>query len=86
VARWGRAWPRCAISDEFYGLTDRVPNVDGPHGTKVELDPAIARVRLVGSDAVWLPAATSTAAVRILVLPARWEMRLDSADAAPADS
>jgi hypothetical protein len=42
--------------DEFYGLTDRGPNVDGPNGTKVEplpsFDPAIARVRLVGSDAV----------------------------------
>jgi hypothetical protein len=42
--------------DEFYGLTDRGPNVDGPNGTKVEplpsFDPAIARVRSVGSDAV----------------------------------
>ena len=42
--------------DEFYGLTDRGPNVDGPNGTKVEplpaFDPAIAKVRLVGSDAV----------------------------------
>ena len=42
--------------DEFYGLTDRGPNVDGPNGTKVEplpaFDPAIARVRLVGSNAV----------------------------------
>ena len=42
--------------DEFYRLTDRGPNVDGPNGTKVEplpaFDPAIARVRLVGSNAV----------------------------------
>jgi hypothetical protein len=31
--------------DEFYGLTDRGPNVDGPNGTKVEplpaFDPAV---------------------------------------------
>src|SRR5882757_5605956 len=42
--------------DEFYGLTDRGPNVDGPNGEKVEplptFDPAIGKFRLIGSNAV----------------------------------
>ncbi|WP_375490376.1 esterase-like activity of phytase family protein [uncultured Jatrophihabitans sp.] len=37
-------------SDEFYGLTDRGPNVDGPNGTKVEplpdFTPAIGKFKL----------------------------------------
>jgi len=43
-------------SDEFYGLTDRGPNVDGPNGEKVEplptFDPAIGKFRLIGTKAV----------------------------------
>jgi hypothetical protein len=42
--------------DEFYGLTDRGPNVDGPNGVKVEplpnFDPAIGKFRLVNGKAV----------------------------------
>jgi predicted extracellular nuclease len=42
-------------TDEFYGLTDRGPNVDGPNGTKVEpiptFDPAIGKFKLVGGQA-----------------------------------
>ena len=42
--------------DEFYGLTDRGPNVDGPNGEKVEplpgFDPSIGKFRLVGTNAV----------------------------------
>jgi len=42
--------------DEFYGLTDRGPNVDGPNGEKVEplptFDPAIGKFRLIGTKAV----------------------------------
>jgi len=44
--------------DEFYGLTDRGPNVDGPNGEKVEplptFDPAIGKFRLDGTKAVLL--------------------------------
>jgi hypothetical protein len=42
--------------DEFYGLTDRGPNVDGPGGTKVEplptFTPSIGKFKLVGEQAV----------------------------------
>ncbi|MFS4092457.1 esterase-like activity of phytase family protein [Streptomyces sp. AF1A] len=43
--------------DEFYGLTDRGPNVDAPNGTDKVLprpgfDPAIGRFRLTGTKAV----------------------------------
>ncbi|MEC3977638.1 esterase-like activity of phytase family protein [Amycolatopsis sp. H20-H5] len=42
--------------DEFYGLTDRGPNVDGPNGEKIEplpaFDPAIGKFRLTGGKAV----------------------------------
>jgi hypothetical protein len=42
--------------DEFYGLTDRGPNVDGPDGVKVEplrnFDPAIGKFRFTGTKAV----------------------------------
>src|SRR5262249_17752532 len=42
--------------DEFYGLTDRGPNVDGPGGTKVEplpaFTPSIGKFKLSGSQAV----------------------------------
>jgi len=45
-------------SDEFYGLTDRGPNVDGPNGTKVEplpsFDPAIGKFRFTHGQAVLL--------------------------------
>jgi hypothetical protein len=41
--------------DEFYGLTDRGPNVDGPDGEKIlplpGFDPAIGRFRLAGGKA-----------------------------------
>jgi Esterase-like activity of phytase/Bacterial Ig domain len=41
---------------EFYGLTDRGPNVDGPGGEKIlplpSFDPAIGRFRLTGTKAV----------------------------------
>jgi hypothetical protein len=41
---------------EFYGLTDRGPNVDGPDGEKIlplpGFDPAIGRFRLAGGKAV----------------------------------
>ena len=42
--------------DEYYGLTDRGPNVDGPNGVKIEplpsFDPAIGKFRLVDGKAV----------------------------------
>ena len=42
--------------DEYYGLTDRGPNVDGPNGVKIEplpqFDPAIGKFRLVNGKAV----------------------------------
>ena len=45
-------------TDEFYGLTDRGPNVDGPNGTKVEplpdFDPAIGKFRFTKGKAVLL--------------------------------
>jgi hypothetical protein len=41
---------------EYYGLTDRGPNVDGPNGEKIlplpAFDPAIGRFRLAGTKAV----------------------------------
>ena len=44
-----------ASTDEFYGLTDRGPNVDGPNGTKVEpiptFTPAIGKFRFVDGQA-----------------------------------
>jgi hypothetical protein len=44
--------------DEFYGLTDRGPNVDGPNGEKVEplpdFTPAIGKFKLSGDDATLL--------------------------------
>ncbi|GAA4352173.1 esterase-like activity of phytase family protein [Angustibacter luteus] len=47
--------PVPGVRNEFYGLTDRGPNVDGPGGVKVEplpsFTPAIGRFRLV-SDAL----------------------------------
>jgi hypothetical protein len=43
-------------TDEFYGLTDRGPNVDGPNGVAVEpipdFDPQIGKFKLVGTNAV----------------------------------
>jgi hypothetical protein len=42
--------------DEFYGLTDRGPNVGGPNDEKVEalpaFDPSIGKFRMVGTNAV----------------------------------
>jgi predicted extracellular nuclease len=42
--------------NEFYGLTDRGPNVDGPGGTKVEplptFTPSIGKFKLIGEQAV----------------------------------
>lgn len=44
--------------DQYYGLTDRGPNVDGPNSTKIEplpgFTPSIGRFRLVGGKAVLL--------------------------------
>ncbi|MBO0840326.1 MAG: esterase-like activity of phytase family protein [Sciscionella sp.] len=41
---------------QFYGLTDRGPNVDGPNGVKVEplpkFDPAIGKFTFVGTKAI----------------------------------
>ncbi len=49
-------YPVPGSKNEFYGLTDRGPNVDAPDGNKVEplpaFDPAIGRFRLVGTNAV----------------------------------
>jgi hypothetical protein len=49
-------YPVPGVTDEFYGLTDRGPNVDGPGGVKVEalptFDPSIGRFRLVDGVAV----------------------------------
>ena len=48
--------PVPGTTDEFYGLADRGPNVDGPGGTKVEplpdYDPVIARYKLVDGQAL----------------------------------
>lgn len=45
-------------TNEFYGLTDRGPNVDGPNGTKVEplpgFDPAIGKFRFTNGKAALL--------------------------------
>ncbi|MER5184025.1 esterase-like activity of phytase family protein [Streptomyces sp. NPDC002896] len=49
-------YPVPGSKDEFYGLTDRGPNVDGPDGEKVlplpDFDPAIGMFRLKGTKAV----------------------------------
>ncbi|WP_322754763.1 esterase-like activity of phytase family protein [Frankia sp. Cas3] len=49
-------YPVPGSPDEYYGVTDRGPNVDGPNGVKVEalpdFDPAIGRFRLVDGKAV----------------------------------
>ncbi|MEU6771763.1 esterase-like activity of phytase family protein [Streptomyces sp. NPDC046759] len=49
-------YPVPGSKDEFYGLTDRGPNVDAPNGGKVlplpDFDPAIGRFRLKGTRAV----------------------------------
>ncbi|HEX4346737.1 MAG TPA: ExeM/NucH family extracellular endonuclease, partial [Vicinamibacterales bacterium] len=49
-------YPVPGSADEFYGLTDRGPNVDGPNGTKVEplpaFTPAIGKVKLSGDTAI----------------------------------
>ena len=51
-------YPVPGSKDEFYGLTDRGPNVGAPDGNKVEplptFDPAIGEFRLVGHNAVLL--------------------------------
>ena len=43
-------------ADEFFGLTDRGPNVDGPGGTKIEplpsFTPSIGKFKFVGGQAV----------------------------------
>ncbi|EWM17101.1 esterase-like activity of phytase family protein [Kutzneria sp. 744] len=48
--------PAPGSCDEYYGLTDRGPNVDGPNGEKIEplpsFDPAIGKFRLVNGKAV----------------------------------
>ncbi|OLZ62584.1 3-phytase [Streptomyces sp. IMTB 2501] len=49
-------YPVPGSKDEFYGLTDRGPNVDAPNGDKVlplpGFDPAIGKFRLHGTKAV----------------------------------
>ncbi|MER6128613.1 esterase-like activity of phytase family protein [Streptomyces sp. NPDC001795] len=49
-------YPVPGSKDEFYGLTDRGPNVDAPNGGKVlplpDFDPAIGKFRLRGTKAV----------------------------------
>ncbi|MEV7085106.1 esterase-like activity of phytase family protein [Streptomyces sp. NPDC093085] len=49
-------YPVPGSKNEFYGITDRGPNVDGPNGEKVlplpGFTPAIGRFRLVGTKAV----------------------------------
>ncbi|MFF4803393.1 esterase-like activity of phytase family protein [Streptomyces sp. NPDC001351] len=49
-------YPVPGSKDEFYGLTDRGPNVDAPNGGKVlplpHFDPAIGKFRLTGTRAV----------------------------------
>lgn len=48
--------PVPGTTDEFYGLTDRGPNVDGPNGSKIEpvpsFTPAIGRVKFVNGQAI----------------------------------
>ena len=48
-------YPVPGSTDEFYGLTDRGPNVDGPDGSKVEpipaFTPAIGRFKMAGPTA-----------------------------------
>ncbi|MER6383879.1 esterase-like activity of phytase family protein [Streptomyces sp. NPDC001250] len=49
-------YPVPGAKDEFYGLTDRGPNVDAPNGEKAlplpDFDPAIGKFRLTGTKAV----------------------------------
>ncbi|OJV89505.1 MAG: hypothetical protein BGO39_36680 [Chloroflexi bacterium 54-19] len=49
-------YPVPGSSDEYYGLTDRGPNVDGPNGVKVEpipdFAPAIGKFKLVNGKAI----------------------------------
>ncbi|GHE16117.1 esterase-like activity of phytase family protein [Streptomyces alanosinicus] len=49
-------YPVPGSEDEFYGLTDRGPNVDTPNGDKMlplpDFDPAIGKFRLKGTKAV----------------------------------
>ena len=49
-------YPVPGTTDEFYGLTDRGPNVDGPNGSKVEpipsFVPAIGRFKFVNGQAI----------------------------------
>lgn len=49
-------YPVPGSSDEYYGLTDRGPNVDGPNGSKVEplpdFVPAIGKFKLVNGQAI----------------------------------
>jgi uncharacterized repeat protein (TIGR01451 family) len=49
-------YPAPGSTDEFYGVTDRGPNVDGPGGTKVEplpdFNPAIGKFKLVNGQAI----------------------------------
>jgi hypothetical protein len=49
-------YPVPGSKDEFYGLTDRGPNVDAPNGDKVlplpRFDPAIGKFKLKGTKAV----------------------------------
>jgi hypothetical protein len=49
-------YPVPGSPNEFYGLTDRGPNVDGPNGEKVEplpdFDPSIGKFRFVNGSAV----------------------------------
>jgi predicted extracellular nuclease len=56
-AGWGSALaPVPGSPTEFYGLTDRGPNVDGPNGTKVEpipsFTPSIARMQMSNGEAI----------------------------------
>jgi hypothetical protein len=48
-------YPVPGSKDEYYGLTDRGPNVDGPNGSKVEpipgFTPAIGRFKMTGTTA-----------------------------------
>ncbi len=49
-------YPVPGAIDEFYGLTDRGPNVDGPNGTKIEpiptFVPAIGKFKFVNGQAI----------------------------------
>ena len=49
-------YPVPGSTDEFYGLTDRGPNVDGPNGSKIEpipsFTPAIGKFKFVSGQAI----------------------------------